>query len=187
MYFYDLKCFIYFRTVGEFALDGVSHWDGIQKTNTTAPRDTVLLNIDRDWYFTKDRNFTSYPNDYWDTTIHAGLIHHNWKILTGDAGHGGFYKNKTVIPNPYPSVHLFDLDSDPYELVNLANYFPSVVINLLKMLKDFDDHSAPIDFPNYDEETVTQRCLRINSCHRERETSLFLATRVKRFSFGSCI
>ena len=71
--------------------------------------------------------------------------------MTGDVGHSGFYKNKTEIPNPYPSVHLFDLESDPLELVNLAPYFPTVVSNLLEKLAVFDKNSAPIHFPDYDQ------------------------------------
>ena len=79
-----------------------------------SPRDTILLNIDQEWYKQDPPvNFTEYKNPYFDTTIHAGLIHNNWKLLTGDPGHFGFYKNKTTTPNPFPSVHLFDLDSDP--------------------------------------------------------------------------
>ena len=40
--------------------------------------------------------------------------------------------------------------SDPLELVNVADYFPSIVLEGLKKLKNFDDNSAPIIFPDYD-------------------------------------
>jgi len=105
-------------------------------------------------FFLQFYQFSKFDNFDRNTTIHAGIIHNTWKILTGDAGHSGFYKNHTVIPNPYPAVHLFDLASDPLELVNVAEYFPSIVTKMLKMLRDFDDGSAPIDSPGYDEENV---------------------------------
>ena len=71
-------------------------------------------------------------------------------MLTGDPGHGAFHKNKTDMPDPYPSVQLFDLAADPVELVNLAPYFPSVVEKLLIMIQEFDESSVPIYFPPYD-------------------------------------
>ena len=48
-------------------------------------------------------------------------------------------------------MQLFDLASDPLELVNIADYFPSIVLDLLQKIKKFDDTSAPIYFPAYDE------------------------------------
>ena len=83
----------------------------------------MLVNIDREWYYTKDRNFTKYENPFFDTTIHAAIVYKNWKLITGDAGHSGFYKNKTEIPNPYPSVHLFDLESGIFLLFDEVNNY----------------------------------------------------------------
>ena len=34
--------------------------------------------------------------------------------------------------------------------MNIADYFPSVVLELLQKLKGFEDVAAPIHFPNYD-------------------------------------
>ena len=143
------------RSVGVLPLDGVSHWQNLKYfPSRPSPRDTILLNIDRMWhrgYEPTPKNFTKYPNPYFDTHIHSGLIFQNWKLLTGDPGHGAFYLNKTDDPNPYPSVQLFDLSSDPLELVNLAPYFPSVVDTMLQKIDEFDQTSAPIYFPPYDE------------------------------------
>ena len=132
----------------------MSHWDSIRYGENPSPRETVLLNIDAKFergYGPSPVHFIPYPNPHFNTTIHAGIIHKRWKLLTGDPGFSAFFKNQTDIPDPYPSVQLFDLASDPVELLNLAPYFPSVVNKLLAMLHDFEEHSVTSDFPPYDE------------------------------------
>ena len=39
------------RSIGKLPLDGVSHWSAIRSKDNETPRETVLLNIDRDWYW----------------------------------------------------------------------------------------------------------------------------------------
>ena len=104
---FKTKVLYVFRSVGNFLIDGVSHWNAIKSSSSERPRETVLLNIDRMWhrgYEPTPTNFTKYPNPYFNTMIHSGIIHNNFKLLTGDPGHGNFHKNKTSDPNPYPSV-----------------------------------------------------------------------------------
>ena len=42
--------------------------------------------------------WTFLKNEFFNTSVHAGIVHNNWKLITGDAGHSGFYKNRTEIP-----------------------------------------------------------------------------------------
>ena len=82
-------------------------------------RNPYKLNIDKDngyGRFGPVPNLAPYPNDYFNTTIHAGIVSRlngiSWKFMTGDPGCDGFDQSwqqcaKQVLPDPYPSVWLF--------------------------------------------------------------------------------
>jgi len=129
-----------------------------------APRKEILLNIDR--FFLRENNgegpdpinFTEYPNPFFpNTSIHAAIVAEvdgiTWKLLTGDPGCSLFNApcNKTVpIPDPFPSVHLYNLDLDPYERENIFEQFPGMVMHLLERLSIYDENSYPTYYPPRD-------------------------------------
>jgi len=80
-----------------------------------------------------------------------------WKMLTGDPGCDGFDQSwqeckKAPLPSPFPSVWLYNLETDPTELHNVYDQFPEIVSVFLKKLAVYDANSYPTYYPAPDPE-----------------------------------
>ena len=71
----------------------ISHWHAIRNKSKHVPRTEMLVNIDRNYiraYSPDPVTFEPYPNDYWNTSVQAGVIKiidgMTWKLMTGDPG-----------------------------------------------------------------------------------------------------
>ena len=59
------------------------------------------------------------------------------------------HKGQQKLPKD-KNVFLYDIPSDPYELVDLSDKYPDVVQRLLKKLEEYDKTSVPVVFPKED-------------------------------------
>ncbi|KAF3698569.1 Arylsulfatase I [Channa argus] len=101
----------------------------------------------------------------WDTKVQAAIRVRDWKLLTGDPGHGDWVPPQ-VLPtlpgrwwnlertflssqNSSTNTHiwLFNITADPYERQNLADQRPDVVRQLLARLAYYNQTSVPVYFP----------------------------------------
>ncbi|XP_054870617.1 arylsulfatase I-like [Amphiprion ocellaris] len=101
----------------------------------------------------------------WDTSVQAAIRVGDWKLLTGDPGHGdwvppqvlptlpgrwwnlertslSFYKTST-----HKNIWLFNITGDPYERHDLADQRPDVVQQLLARLAYYNQTAVPVYFP----------------------------------------
>ncbi|KAM9789462.1 arylsulfatase I-like [Neosynchiropus ocellatus] len=99
----------------------------------------------------------------WDTTVQAAIRVGDWKLLTGDPGHGEWVPLQ-VLPtllgrwwnleratfqksSASKSVWLFNITADPYERQDLADLRPDVVRQLLARLAHYNRTAVPVFFP----------------------------------------
>ncbi|KAM8838767.1 arylsulfatase I-like isoform 1-T1 [Synchiropus picturatus] len=101
----------------------------------------------------------------WDTTVQAAIRVGDWKLLTGDPGHGEWVPLQ-VLPTllgrwwnleravstlqksaASKSVWLFNITADPYERQDLADQRPDVVRHLLARLAHYNQTAVPVFFP----------------------------------------
>lgn len=101
----------------------------------------------------------------WDTSVQAAIRVGDWKLLTGDPGHGDWVPPQ-MLPTSLPgrwwnlersilyqksSVHkniwLFNITGDPYERHDLADQRPDVVQQLLARLAYYNQTAVPVYFP----------------------------------------
>lgn len=131
-----------------------------KKLAVEKPRTEILLNIDREYdrgYSPDPINFTHYENPFFDTSIHAAIVSEldgvTWKLLTGDPGCELYdfpcHKDHKL-PDPFPSVWLFNLDKDPYEKNNVFGDNKDTVWTLLEKLAQYDTNSVPSFYPPRD-------------------------------------
>ncbi|XP_040911133.1 arylsulfatase I-like [Toxotes jaculatrix] len=101
----------------------------------------------------------------WDTSVQAAIRVGDWKLLTGDPGHGdwvppqvlptlpgrwwnlertfsSFYKSST-----HKNIWLFNITGDPYERHDLADQRPDVVQQLLARLAYYNQTAVSVYFP----------------------------------------
>ncbi|XP_019969147.1 arylsulfatase I-like [Paralichthys olivaceus] len=101
----------------------------------------------------------------WDTSVQAAIRVGDWKLLTGDPGHGDWvppqvlpslpgrwwnlertfsslYKSSTL-----KNIWLFNITGDPYERQDLADQRPDVVQQLLARLVYYNQTAVPVYFP----------------------------------------
>ncbi|RVE61210.1 hypothetical protein OJAV_G00168480 [Oryzias javanicus] len=101
----------------------------------------------------------------WDTSVQAAIRVGDWKLLTGDPGHGDWIPvqmlsapvgpwwnlERTLVPPYKPSVHkdvwLFNITADPYERRDLSQQRPDVVLQLLGRLAFYNRTAVPVYFP----------------------------------------
>ncbi|XP_030607276.1 arylsulfatase I-like [Archocentrus centrarchus] len=101
----------------------------------------------------------------WDTSVQAAIRVGDWKLLTGDPGHGDWVPPQ-MLPTPLPgrwwnlerstldqkspahkSIWLFNITGDPYERHDLAEQRPDVVQQLLARLAYYNQTAVPVYFP----------------------------------------
>ncbi|KAK2822853.1 hypothetical protein Q5P01_022918 [Channa striata] len=101
----------------------------------------------------------------WDTSVQAALRVGDWKLLTGDPGHGDWVPPQVLptLPGRWwnleriflssrksstnKHIFLFNITADPYERHNLADQRPDVVQQLLARLAYYNQTSVPVYFP----------------------------------------
>lgn len=101
----------------------------------------------------------------WDTSVQAAIRVGDWKLLTGDPGHGDWVPpqvlptlpgrwwnlERTSLPFYKTSTHkniwLFNITGDPYERHDLADQRPDVVQQLLARLAYYNQTAVPVYFP----------------------------------------
>ncbi|XP_035490847.1 arylsulfatase I-like isoform X1 [Scophthalmus maximus] len=106
---------------------------------------------------------TSQP--VWDASVQAAIRVGDWKLLTGDPGHGDWVPPQVLPTLPgrwwnlertFPSHHkpsahkniwLFNITGDPYERRDLADRRPDVVQRLLARLAHYNRTAVPVYFP----------------------------------------
>ncbi|XP_017285002.1 arylsulfatase I isoform X2 [Kryptolebias marmoratus] len=102
----------------------------------------------------------------WDTSVQAAIRVGDWKLLTGDPGHGDWVPLQ-ILPtllghwwhlerslpahrnssHPPKTVWLFNITADPYERRDLAAQRPDVVQQLLARLAYYNRTAVPVYFP----------------------------------------
>ncbi|XP_070829769.1 arylsulfatase I-like [Chaetodon trifascialis] len=101
----------------------------------------------------------------WDTSVQAAIRVRDWKLLTGDPGHGDWVPpqvlptlsgpwwnlERTVSSSHKPSAHknvwLFNITADPCERQDLADQRPDVVQQLLARLAYYNQTAVQVYFP----------------------------------------
>ncbi|XP_077472302.1 arylsulfatase I-like isoform X2 [Stigmatopora argus] len=104
----------------------------------------------------------------WDTSIQAAIRVGDWKLLTGDPGHGEWVPPQVLptlsgrwwnLERAFPSlqhgpnaeaaksVWLFNISADPYERHDLSRTRPDVVRQLLTRLAHYNRTAVPVYFP----------------------------------------
>ncbi|XP_034468516.1 arylsulfatase I-like [Hippoglossus hippoglossus] len=101
----------------------------------------------------------------WDTSVQAAIRVGDWKLLTGDPGHGDWVPPQVLPTLPgrwwnlertFPSFHkssthkniwLFNITGDPYERQDVADQRPDVVQQLLARLAYYNQTAVPVYFP----------------------------------------
>ncbi|XP_029309872.1 arylsulfatase I-like [Cottoperca gobio] len=101
----------------------------------------------------------------WDASVQAAIRVGDWKLLTGDPGHGDWVPpqvlstfpgrwwnlERAVSPLPKSSppknVWLFNITADPCERQDLADQRPDVVQQLMVRLAFYNQTAVPVYFP----------------------------------------
>ncbi|XP_045908537.1 arylsulfatase I-like isoform X2 [Micropterus dolomieu] len=100
----------------------------------------------------------------WDPSVQAAIRVGDWKLLTGDPGHGdwvppqvlptlpGPWWNLEVVsslhkPTNHKNVWLFNITADPCERRDLADQRPDVVQQLMARLAYYNQTAVPVYFP----------------------------------------
>lgn len=100
------------------------------------------------------------PGALWDTSVQAAIRVGDWKLLTGDPGHGDWVPPQVVPSLPgrwwnlersfspgHRSVWLFNIRADPWERHDLADHRPEVVQLLLNRLAQYNRTAVPVSYP----------------------------------------
>uniref|UniRef100_A0A8C6SHH4 Sulfatase N-terminal domain-containing protein n=1 Tax=Neogobius melanostomus TaxID=47308 RepID=A0A8C6SHH4_9GOBI len=132
-------------------LDGFDVWPTISE-GKPSPRTEILHNID------------PLPSALWDTSVQAAIRVGDWKLLTGDPGHGDWVPPQVVPSLPgrwwnlersffphkssaHRSVWLFNISADPFERRDLSDHRPEVVQELLWRLVHHNRTAVPVLYP----------------------------------------
>lgn len=101
----------------------------------------------------------------WDTSVQAAIRVGDWKLLTGDPGHGDWVPPQVLptLPGPWwnlertvssshktsahKNVWLFNITDDPCERRDLADQRPDVVQQLLARLAYYNQTAVQVYFP----------------------------------------
>uniref|UniRef100_A0A7N8Y695 Arylsulfatase I-like n=1 Tax=Mastacembelus armatus TaxID=205130 RepID=A0A7N8Y695_9TELE len=157
-------------------LDGFDVWPTISE-GKDSPRHEILHNIDP---LTSPCPIpgTAEPKSHpppqlrlqlsqpvWDTSVQAAIRVGDWKLLTGDPGHGDWVPPQVLstLPgrwwnlertfssfsksSPHKNVWLFNITGDPYERHDVAKERPDVVQQLLARLAYYNQTAVPVYFP----------------------------------------
>ncbi|XP_028283037.1 arylsulfatase I-like [Parambassis ranga] len=107
----------------------------------------------------------------WDTSVQAAIRVGDWKLLTGDPGHGDWVPPQVLSTLPgrwwnlerasfyksHKNIWLFNITGDPYERQNLADQRPEVVQQLLARLAYYNQTAVPVYFPPDDPQANPDR------------------------------
>ncbi|KAM6919192.1 arylsulfatase I-like [Xenentodon cancila] len=117
----------------------------------------------------------SQTSSVWDTSVQAAIRVGDWKLLTGDPGHGDWVPlqmlptlpgrwwnlERTSPPlhksSPHKNIWLFNITGDPYERQDLADQRPDVVQQLLARLAYYNQTAVPVYFPPDDPRANPER------------------------------
>uniref|UniRef100_A0A3B4G6P8 Arylsulfatase I-like n=1 Tax=Pundamilia nyererei TaxID=303518 RepID=A0A3B4G6P8_9CICH len=140
-------------------LDGFDVWPAISE-GRESPRKEILHNIDP-----LHKSPIEKKNQDEENWVQAAIRVGDWKLLTGDPGHGDWVPPQ-MLPTSLPgrwwnlersilyqksSVHkniwLFNITGDPYERHDLADQRPDVVQQLLARLAYYNQTAVPVYFP----------------------------------------
>ncbi|TDH05449.1 hypothetical protein EPR50_G00122340 [Perca flavescens] len=101
----------------------------------------------------------------WDASVQAAIRVGEWKLLTGDPGHGDWVppqvlptlpgrwwnleRAASALPKPstLKNVWLFNITADPCERRDLADQRPDVVQRLMARLAHYNQTAVPVYFP----------------------------------------
>lgn len=101
----------------------------------------------------------------WDTSVQAAIRVGDWKLLTGDPGHGDWVPPQVLSSLPgrwwnlersfsfshkslrHKNIWLFNISCDPYEREDVSDQHPEVVKRLLTRLVYYNQSSVPVFFP----------------------------------------
>uniref|UniRef100_A0A3Q2Y7Z4 Arylsulfatase I-like n=1 Tax=Hippocampus comes TaxID=109280 RepID=A0A3Q2Y7Z4_HIPCM len=140
-------------------LDGFDVWGAISE-GKVSPRQEILHNID------PLHKLLELP--MWDTSVQAAIRVGDWKLLTGDPGHGEWVPPQVLptlagrwwnLERALPSLRsqngsegvkniwLFNISADPYERCDLSRQRPEVVRHLLARLAHYNRTAVPVHFP----------------------------------------
>ncbi|CAL9689565.1 unnamed protein product [Knipowitschia caucasica] len=136
----------------------------------TVQRETVLGESD-----SQPLNWTLSPSALWDTSVQAAIRVGDWKLLTGDPGHGDWVPPQLFPSLPgrwwnlersvsswhkspeYRGVWLFNVSADPYERWDVSERRPDVVETLLRRLVHYNSSAVPVRFPPDDSRADPRR------------------------------
>uniref|UniRef100_A0AAV2JTJ7 Fibronectin type-III domain-containing protein n=1 Tax=Knipowitschia caucasica TaxID=637954 RepID=A0AAV2JTJ7_KNICA len=120
-------------------------------------------------------NWTLSPSALWDTSVQAAIRVGDWKLLTGDPGHGDWVPPQLFPSLPgrwwnlersvsswhkspeYRGVWLFNVSADPYERWDVSERRPDVVETLLRRLVHYNSSAVPVRFPPDDSRADPRR------------------------------
>ncbi|KAM9719940.1 arylsulfatase I-like isoform 2-T2 [Menidia menidia] len=144
-------------------LDGFDVWPTLSE-GKESPRQEILHNIDPLHRSPPEKTWTP-PPPPWDASVQAAIRVGDWKLLTGDPGHGDWVplqmlptlpgrwwnlERSLLPPRPAPApknIWLFNISADPFERRDLANRRPDVVQLLLARLSHYNRTAVPVYFP----------------------------------------
>uniref|UniRef100_A0A665XE97 Sulfatase N-terminal domain-containing protein n=1 Tax=Echeneis naucrates TaxID=173247 RepID=A0A665XE97_ECHNA len=139
-------------------LDGFDVWPTISE-GKESPRQEILHNIDPLHLGVKE------TGRMWDTSVQAAIRVGDWKLLTGDPGHGDWVPPQVLPTLPgrwwnlertlsssrgssaHKDIWLFNIAHDPYERQDLSDQRPDVVQRLLARLAYYNQTAVPVYFP----------------------------------------
>ncbi|XP_065143758.1 arylsulfatase I isoform X2 [Paramisgurnus dabryanus] len=138
-------------------LDGFDVWPTISE-GKESPRTEILHNIDP--LHRRSQGSVREGYELWDTTVQAAIRVGDWKLLTGDPGHGDWVPPQVLTNFPSSwwnleqqsgknrkSIWLYNITNDPCERHNLAVQRPDIVKKLLARLTFYNHTALPVRYP----------------------------------------
>uniref|UniRef100_A0A8C6SJE2 Sulfatase N-terminal domain-containing protein n=1 Tax=Neogobius melanostomus TaxID=47308 RepID=A0A8C6SJE2_9GOBI len=131
-------------------LDGFDVWPTISE-GKPSPRTEILHNIDplhRPYHPSEGQS-----SALWDTSVQAAIRVGDWKLLTGDPGHGDWVPPQVVpsLPGRWWNLErsFFPISrrADPFERRDLSDHRPEVVQELLWRLVHHNRTAVPVLYP----------------------------------------